>query len=126
MVDPALGRLGDAREDLEQRRLAGAVAPDDAEHLAALDLEADVLERPELLDRVAWHDDAPLGHVRGHAPGVPGAAGDHIAQRHIALPLGLVADHVFLAEPFGADNDVVSHSNQIREGFLGTAEIGNA
>ena len=38
-------------EDLQQRALAGAVAADDAEHLAALDLEADILERPELLDR---------------------------------------------------------------------------
>ena len=36
-------------EDLQQRALAGAVAADDADHLAALDLEADVLERPERL-----------------------------------------------------------------------------
>ena len=30
-LDPALGRLGDAREDLEQGALAGAVAADDAD-----------------------------------------------------------------------------------------------
>ena len=35
-LDAARGRRGDAREDLEQRRLAGAVSPDDAEHLALL------------------------------------------------------------------------------------------
>ena len=44
----AAGRLGDAREDLEQRDLARAVAADDADDLALLDLEGDVLERPEV------------------------------------------------------------------------------
>src|SRR5207237_7767573 len=41
-------RIGDAGEDLEQRALSCAVAPDDADDLALLDLERDVLERPEL------------------------------------------------------------------------------
>jgi len=39
----------DAREDLEQRRLAGAVAADDAEHLALGHHERDVAECPDLL-----------------------------------------------------------------------------
>ena len=39
IIDAALGRLGDAREDLQERALAGAVAADDAEHLALPDLE---------------------------------------------------------------------------------------
>src|SRR4029453_9454732 len=47
--DLALGRLGHATDDLQQGGLAAAVAPDDAEALAALDLEADVLQRPERL-----------------------------------------------------------------------------
>ena len=34
---------------LSKRRLAGAVSPDHAEHLALLDLEGDVVERPEFL-----------------------------------------------------------------------------
>ena len=34
-IDAAGGRLGDAAEDLEQGGLAGAVAADDAEDLAA-------------------------------------------------------------------------------------------
>ena len=38
-LDPALGRLGDVREHLQQRALAGAVAADDAQRLAVLDLE---------------------------------------------------------------------------------------
>ena len=44
--DAALGRLGDAAQDLEQRALAGAIAADDADDLALLDLEADVLAAP--------------------------------------------------------------------------------
>ena len=49
-------RLGDPAQNLQQRRFAGAVASDDAEHLAALDLEAHILQRPEFLDLVALHD----------------------------------------------------------------------
>ncbi len=45
-----LGRLGDAREELQQRRLAGAVSADEADHLALLDLEARVAEGPQLAD----------------------------------------------------------------------------
>src|ERR1044071_2527731 len=45
--DLALGRGGDAREDFEQRALARAVAPDDADDVAPLDFERKVFERPE-------------------------------------------------------------------------------
>ena len=68
IVDPALGRLGDARQDLEQGRLARAVVADDADHLAALDLEIDVAQRPELLDRRRRRDGAAAEHVDGLAP----------------------------------------------------------
>ena len=47
MSAPSGRRLGDARQDLEQRALAGAVAADDADDLALLDLERHVLQRPE-------------------------------------------------------------------------------
>ncbi len=43
----AFGRLGDAGEDFQERALARAVAADDADDFAALDLEGDVAERPE-------------------------------------------------------------------------------
>ena len=46
-VDLAFGGGGDAREDLQEGALAGAVPADDAHDLALLDLEVDVLERPE-------------------------------------------------------------------------------
>ena len=39
-------RLGDPTQDLEQRRLAGSIAADDADDLSGLDLEGDVLECP--------------------------------------------------------------------------------
>ena len=47
--DPAGCRLGDPAEDFEERRFARAVASNDADDVSALDLERDVLERPELL-----------------------------------------------------------------------------
>ena len=57
-ADPARGsRRGRSvgsvirREDLQQRALAGAVAADDADHLARLHLEARVLEGPKHVPR---------------------------------------------------------------------------
>ena len=46
---PAVGCV-DAGEDLEQRALAGTVAADDAEELAAPDVEVDVPQRVLQLD----------------------------------------------------------------------------
>ena len=46
-------RRRDPREDLEERRLPGAVLADDAEHLAFRQLERDVPQRPDLLDSAA-------------------------------------------------------------------------
>ena len=66
-LDPAAVGSVMRREDLEQRALAGAVAADDADHLAALDLEGDVLERPELLNAVALDDLPPARHIDGLA-----------------------------------------------------------
>ena len=52
-VDPDLAarRLVDAGDQLEQRALARAVAPDDAEELALLDREGDVADRVEAVER---------------------------------------------------------------------------
>ena len=46
-VDEAGGRLGDPREHLQQRPLAGAVAADDADHFARGHLERHVVQRPQ-------------------------------------------------------------------------------
>src|SRR3990172_2153240 len=43
----AFGRLGDAGEDFQERTLTRAIAADHPHDLAALDLERDVLQRPE-------------------------------------------------------------------------------
>ena len=72
----------DAGEALEQRALAAAVAPDDAEELAALDLEAHVLEGREL-----------VGGARRE--GVQHA----LLQRRVALRAGAEG----LADPLGGD-----------------------
>ena len=49
----ARGRRRDPRQDLEQGRLAGAVAADEPDDLAFANLEANVAQRPELARR-AW------------------------------------------------------------------------
>jgi hypothetical protein len=102
--DPSLGRLGDPRQDLEQRRLAGAVVADDADHLAALDLEVDVAQRPELLDDVALDHGAAAQHVGALAQRIAKAARYHVDEHRAVL--GAMADDEFLAELLGADGDV--------------------
>ena len=104
--------------------LAGAVAADDAEHLAALDLEAHVLERPELLRRsrrVRWPAAQHVGCLAQHA-----SRGAVTSRSAVSVALGLVADDVFLAEPLGADDDIAGTSDQVRESALGAPEIGDA
>jgi len=76
--DPALGGLRNPAEDLEQGRLAGTIAADDAEGLPVLDLEGDVLQRPEFLHLVALHDGSPLEHVAGLARQGAGVACEDI------------------------------------------------
>jgi len=48
-TDSASGGAGDAGEEFEQSRFAGAVLTDDADDIALLDLEIDVAERPDVL-----------------------------------------------------------------------------
>src|SRR5262249_21202674 len=73
---------------LQQRRLARAVGADDAEHLALVDLEADVAQRPDLLLLLGAR--AP-GHACGHPRrGVPQRAvrGLHLADAVALRELG--------------------------------------
>ncbi len=60
-------RLGDARENFQQGRLACTVAADDAENLATLDVKAHILERPEFLDGFAGDDRSAMQDVAGLA-----------------------------------------------------------
>ena len=74
-ADAAARRLHDPGDGLEQSRLPGTVAADDAEHLAALKSEADVAVCPELGDVVIVADaaediflDADVLEVPGDVP----------------------------------------------------------
>jgi hypothetical protein len=73
-------RLGDAAEDLEERALARAVAADDAEHLAPLDLKAHILSRPKLLDLIALDDLLAPHHGERLACEVASLATDNFAK----------------------------------------------
>jgi len=48
-IDLALRRWSDLGKDLQQGRLAGPVPADNAQHLAAVDLERNILQRPKLV-----------------------------------------------------------------------------
>ena len=50
--DLAAGRLDHAGEDLDQRRLAGAVVADQPDDLAAVDVQADAAERVDACRRI--------------------------------------------------------------------------
>ena len=66
---------GDAREDPQQRRLAGAVPSDDAQHLALGHLERDIAESPDLLEvrTMLPVDDPTSGRGERFAEGAVGA-----------------------------------------------------
>src|SRR5439155_23225310 len=105
--DAAGGGLGDAGEDLEQRTLAGAVAADDPEDLALLHVEADILEGPEFLDRVALHDLATANDIGRLARGISDLAPDDVPQvRRQVARAGFVAmaDQVTLRQVLDGDN----------------------
>ena len=68
------GRLGDAGENFQQRALARAVAPDDADNLAPVDVEGNVLQRPVSFPlRPAERVAEAVEHLLGqrNVPGLP-------------------------------------------------------
>ena len=74
---PAVVGLVEAGEDLDQRRLAGAVLADERADLAGLDREADVVERPLATERLRH-----VGHREGgsHAASWGAAVGHRRAR----------------------------------------------
>src|ERR1700731_3446410 len=108
---PPSRRFGDAAQDLEQRAFACAVATDNAEDLASLDLEADILERPEFLDLVALNDLSAANNVDSFTGNVADLTPDDVAQSRIvraALAARLMAHQVFFGQVFDG-NDCVGH-----------------
>src|SRR5438093_7466374 len=87
------GRRRDAREDPEQRRLPRSVLSDDPEHLALLELERDVLQRPDL--------GPPLAPVLDPLDESPRACGDRVAERVVRRVE--LADAVELRDPLDGD-----------------------
>src|SRR5581483_9851544 len=83
----ARGGLGDARQDPQQRALAGAVEADHAEHLAPVDVQVDVAQGPHLAPRVAAPaPDEPgerlaQGQVRARAEAVTLAHAPYLDRR---------------------------------------------
>src|ERR1700722_4224836 len=78
------GRLGNAAEDLQKCALARAVAADNAKYLALLDLEADVLQRPELLAFVTLDDLSLADDVERLAREIADFKPNDVAQRRVA------------------------------------------
>ncbi|CAA9406152.1 MAG: hypothetical protein AVDCRST_MAG64-1988 [uncultured Phycisphaerae bacterium] len=105
---PALARLGDAAEDFQQRALAGAVAPDEADHLAAVHLERGVLQRPERLGALAGVAGAGL-ELPHHAPAEPR---QRVAERRVLVEL--LPQEVRLAEAVDVDDRSSHGSSEVR------------
>ncbi len=95
-IEPAVGREI-CGEQLQRRRLAGAVGADEREALAVLDAEADVLERGP-------------GALGGLAPA--DEAGELAAQRRVLR----VAAHVALADVLEDDGGVHAHTTSAKFG----------
>ena len=89
----ATRRRGDPRQDLQQRRLASAVPSDQPEHLAALDLERDAVERPEVTVTV----------VRTLSGATDGAR-ERVAQRPVRRVV--LAQPVALGDVLDPDDDL--------------------
>src|ERR1700730_3735770 len=108
---PPSRRFGYAAQNLEQRAFARAVAADNYQDLRLLDLETDILERPEFLDLVALNHLSSANDVDGFTGSVADLAPDDIAQSRILRGVsatGLMAHEVFFGQVFDG-NDCVGH-----------------
>ncbi len=82
-----LGRQEQRRQDLDERRLAGAVGPEQPEELAGLDLEIDAVEgddgrRLDVVDAAdAAHVDGERLGIRRRTVGAAAGAGARRARR---------------------------------------------
>src|SRR5262249_10306943 len=89
-------------------RLPGTILANDPHHLAALDLEGHILERPELLHFIANHQLAASQHVGSRMGNPARTARKRVTHSGIALAhIGLVANLIFLADVLGAYHDIV-------------------
>ncbi len=84
------GGLGDAGKDFEQRSFAGAVAADDAYHLALAHVERHIFQRPNVRRIVVAV--AVAVSAAEQASGRTHRAGQCVAQGEIVLPLADAVD----------------------------------
>jgi len=98
--DHASGWFGDAAEYFQQRGFARAVAPNDADAVALMDVEAHIPQRPEFFVRrvVFRHGEWMHQFIRDAFC----ASRDHIAQGRVAF-LPLVAEDVALGQVLDVD-----------------------
>src|SRR5262249_49077144 len=83
--DPTCSRFGDTTQDLEQSAFSGAVAPDDAYHLALLDLKSNILECPKLLNLIALRNLTTPDKVGRFAREIADLPLNDVAQRRILV-----------------------------------------
>src|SRR5262249_37874147 len=98
------GWLGDAREDLQQRALAGAVGADDADDLAGAHLEGDIAQRPErrsLCRRSAGADGGAQSAERAERQ-----RRESVAERTMPWPR---AEPILFAQAMATNRDVAPH-----------------
>ena len=89
------------RQNLQQRRLPAPLRPMMPTYFAPLDIEAHILERPELLYLVAVDKLPAVRQIGGLMHEVLHAARDDVAQRRIALALGgTVVEEIALGQIF--------------------------
>ena len=84
---------------------------DNSQDLALLDLETDIVERPEFLDLVALNGLSSANNVDSFSGNVADLTPNHVAQSRIvraALTAGLMAHQVFFGQVFDG-NDCVGH-----------------
>ena len=114
--DAPFAWFGDARQDLEQRRFARTVASDHPDHVALIDGEIDIAQRPEFFDLFAIDDRFTAHHVHGGSAKLADVARNGVAQRAAAVGR-FVPDQVFLAQPIGRDRDVRRHHTRSAKVF---------
>src|SRR5262245_17887233 len=78
------------------------------EHFAPLDLQAHILECPELLYLIALNDLAPAKHIDCLTRKVAGLASDDVAQGMMGSPYAsVVAEQVALRQIFNRDDGIL-------------------
>ena len=114
-------RLDDARQHLEQRALARAVAADHADHFARLDVEGDTVQRPEAVLLAPGRARLAAQCAADPSERRLGAVGDRIAQSPVAVMLLGAEDLVLLGEV--VDFDGGSGHGVLRLGDVGEAAL---